>query len=391
MPEGLILFTAFEPSGDAHAAPVIAEILRRRTGLRIYACGGPKMEAAGASILERTVDLGAMGLHALRRIGAFRDHLGRMKNWVRGNRVVAHVAVDSPAANFPLARVLRRAGARVLHLVAPQLWAWAPWRLGGLRRLTSGVMCLLPFEERWFTERGVPARFIGHPSINRSLDQASIAAQVAALPAGAPRVAIFPGSRLHEVRHNAPLLADVYRGLRARHEGLAGIVAAAGPALEGPIRQSLGDLAGLHLASGAADAAIAWCDLALAVSGTVTLDIARQRRPMVGVYRTGRFSQVLARILVRTPYRLLPNIVAGRAIVPEFVPHVSGVGPVTAAAARLLEDRSAAEAQRRALDEVCRSFDGHDPAREAADLILASLGAAPGKGMEPRRTRRTRR
>ncbi len=137
--QGAILFTAFEPSGDAHAAPVIAELLRQSPGVRVYAWGGPKMEAAGATMLGRTADDGAMGLGALKRAGEVRREVRRIKQWIREYRVLAVVVVDSPAANFPVAKAVKRTGARIVHLVAPQLWAWGKWRIGKLRRLTDLV------------------------------------------------------------------------------------------------------------------------------------------------------------------------------------------------------------------------------------------------------------
>jgi len=168
--QGTVLVTAFEPSGDAHAAPVIAEIRRRAPQVQVVAWGGPKMEAAGATIIERSADDGAMGLSALSRVGAVRAHQAAIARWASAHRVNVHVPVDSPAANFPVALRMKARGVRVCHLVAPQLWAWAPWRLGKLRRCTDGVLCLLPFEEAWFRSRGVPARFIGHPVLNRPVD-----------------------------------------------------------------------------------------------------------------------------------------------------------------------------------------------------------------------------
>ena len=129
-----LLFTAFEPSGDAHAAPVIQELLRRVPGLKIYAWGGPLMAEAGAHIVQETGLDGAMGLNALAKVSAVRREIRRIRDWSKAYRVLAHVAVDSPAANFPICKEMKAHGARIVHLVAPQLWAWGGWRVGKLRR-----------------------------------------------------------------------------------------------------------------------------------------------------------------------------------------------------------------------------------------------------------------
>lgn len=370
-----ILFTAFEQSGDTLAAPIIRELKRRDPGLGLYACGGSQMEEAGAVLLDRTVDIAVMGLGALSRSLAFRRLVKRLKQWAGEHRLVAHVPVDSPAANFPLARVMRRSGARIVHLVAPQVWAWGRWRIGKLRRLTSVVMCVLPFEEQWFTQRRVPAKFIGHPSINRSIDLAELRQQTHGLPVGAPRLALFPGSREQEVRANTRLLADVYTELQGRHAGLRGVVVAANPHLATIIRRKIGVFpVGLHMITGSADTVITWCDLALAVSGTITLDITLQRKPMIGLYKTGWISWLLAKLVLRTPYKLLPNIIAEREVVPEFVPHAGGPMPIVDQATRFLLDSKNAAVQSEELHRVCLRFADHNPAREAAQLIMSVVG-----------------
>ena len=155
---GTVLFTAFEPSGDAHAAPVVKALRGLAPDLFVAAWGGPKLHEAGATVIERSADDGAMGLSALSRMGAVRRHAAAIDRWRSQHRVTVHVPVDSPAANFPIARRFKRSGVRVCHLVAPQLWAWGAWRLNKLRRCTDCVLCLLPFEEKWFRDRQISAK-----------------------------------------------------------------------------------------------------------------------------------------------------------------------------------------------------------------------------------------
>ena len=368
---GSILFTAFEPSGDAHAAPVISALRALAPGLRIYAWGGPHMEAAGAEIIEFSAKNAAMGLHAIGRAASVRQEIRRIRRWSKAYRVLAHVAVDSPAANFPICGIMRKTGARVIHLVAPQLWAWGSWRARKLRNVTDLVLCLLPFEEQWFRERGIPARFIGHPRLNRTIDRVALRDRMHGLPQGAPRVAIFPGSRAHEVKANIRLLSNIYIELQGRHSGMAGVIVAANAEMAKIIRKKMRVFAtGLHMTVGQVDSAVAWSDLCLAVSGTVTLDIARQQKPMIGVYKTGLATWIFGAILLRSRYRLLPNIIAGREIVPEYVPHIGGPGPIVRQATRYLQDSKKAAIQGEELARVCHRFVNKKPAEEAARLIV---------------------
>jgi len=370
---GAVLFTAFEPSGDAHAAPVIAELRRVAPEVPVIAWGGPRMQAAGATVVERSADDGAMGLSAASRIRAVRAHQAAIERWCAQHRVAVHVPVDSPAANFPVARRMKARGTRVCHLVAPQVWAWAPWRIRKLRRCTDCVLCLLPFEEKWFRERQVPALFIGHPVINREIDGAVTAARAAELPPGDPKILLLPGSRSSEVDRNLPLLLTAFASLQARFRKANAVLVAANDELLARVRSRIrGALpSGLSLIAGEIDAAIAWCDLAICVSGTVSLDLTRHAKPMVGVYKVSPVSAIGARALLTTPHRLLPNILAGERIVPEFVPHMGGAEPISRAAEALLTDQKRLRAATDALRRVLAPYRGHDPAREAAAAILA--------------------
>jgi lipid-A-disaccharide synthase len=379
----VILFTAFEPSGDAHAAPVIAALKERDPDLSICAWGGPRMADAGAQLIESTADDGAMGLGGFAKALTVRKHIKAIDAWSKDSRVVLHVPVDSPAANFPVSKILKPRGVRVAHLVAPQIWAWGPWRIHKLRRLTDLVMCLLPFEEEWFRSRQVPAKFIGHPVINRELDTASIAARMRTLPSGSPRVLILPGSRSGEVKANLRVLVKAFIELADRNRGTAGLICAANERIARMCRELIGDMpTGLHIIVNDIDdidAAIHWCDLALNVSGTVSLDLTRQQRPMVGVFRTGVVSWLGAKIMLRTPHRLLPNIIAQRRIVPEFVPAppwLSANAIVEAAMPFLRDSRNVAIAAEE-LRRVVLRFHGKHPAEQAADLILRLMDGRP--------------
>jgi len=313
-----------------------------------------------------------MGLNAVSRIGAVRAHQAAIARWTSAHRVAVHVPVDSPAANFPVALRMKSLGVRVCHLVAPQLWAWGPWRLGKLRRATDCVLCLLPFEERWFRERHVPARFIGHPVINRAI-AADATERAAELPPGAPRILVLPGSRSSEVRANLPILMRTLSELQTRFRKMTAVLVAANEDLLALVRERCGNAlpSGLSLVVGQLDAAVAWCDLALCVSGTVSLDLTRQARPMVAVYKVSPISWFGARLLLTTPHRLLPNILAGERIVPEFVPHMGGAAPVAKAAEELLTDQRRMRQASDGLRKVLSQYRGRHPAHEAADAILA--------------------
>ncbi|MEM7622214.1 MAG: hypothetical protein AAF235_03325 [Planctomycetota bacterium] len=397
----IILFTGFEPSGDDHAAAVARELLSRRPGLDIRAWGGPRLKEAGVQIIQETGKNAVMGVPGLSKIREHRRINADVEQWLDAHkgRVALHVPVDSPAANFPICEMAKRRGIRVLHLVAPQVWAWGGWRIKKLRRLTDFVCCLLPFEEAYFSKRGVPARFVGHPLFDHPLDEASLDAAIAAWPTGEPRVAIMPGSRPAEIEKNFPLLIAAYRSLAADYSGIAGAVAATTPEVAVRVRE----IAAATRPAGAAEAdgwpesleivirqtdeTVRWCDIALAVSGTVTLQIARQLKPMVIVFRTNRLLyESVARWLVQTEHFSLPNLIAGEEIVPELIPHFGGSEPILRRVIELIENETARQAQIDAMRTlIVPKFDARSAAQGAADAIerLTGLAEAPRSSPDP--------
>ena len=376
------LFTAFEPSGDALAASVIEQLKVLCPDEPIWALGGQRCKDAGADLLEHTTQQAAMFLESLKHIQSHRKRLVRLEQWLGEHRIRALVPTDSPAANWSICKLLRRSQpeAKIVHLAAPQLWAWAPWRIGKLRRLTDHVLCLLPFEPAWFGQRGVPATFVGHPLFaNRppttERDERSN---------GAPRLALLPGSRTTEIKRNWPTMLSICRTLQDRHAGLEAQVAVLDERVETMIRQindqnkpdaKLPDA--IELVVGKMHEVLDWCDLALVVCGTAVLEVSLYRKPMVAMYNVSLFERIghklTGRWLVTTDTFSLPNLISqwqgsGNAI-PEFAPHSGRPEPVLEAVEQLVVDPAMRSQQREDLTRVVASFAGGDFGH-AADRLL---------------------
>lgn len=378
-----VLFTAFEPSGDDHAAAVISRLRSIYPKLKIYAWGGRKMQAAGAEVVEITGDDAVMGLPGLAKIREHQRLNANIEEWLRDNQISVHIPVDSPAANFPVCKLTKAAGARVVHLVAPQLWAWAPWRIRKLRKLTDHVMCVLPFEQEWFRSRGVEATFIGHPLFDEKVDYAVLDEQIQSWTRGDQNVALMPGSRPSEMKKNFPLILGAYIKLNNEHAHMRGIVAATRKEIEPTLRQIAKDAGlewpnSLEIRFGSTDAVVRWCDMCMVVSGTVTLQIARQHKPMVIVYKLGRIAWTLiARWLIQPDFITLPNLIAGREICPELVPHFGGSEPIADRVVGLLEDQDAFTTQVRELEAIGKVYDEQHAAENAARIIARYAGLEP--------------
>jgi len=379
-PEDVTLFfTAFEPSGDDHASAVIRELRSRHPDMKIWAWGGPKMEAAGATIIRGAIDDAVVGVPGLKKINEHLSYNRKINRWLAKHEVDVHIPVDSPAANFPICKLTRERGIKVVHLVAPQLWAWGAWRIRKLARLTDHVLCLLPFEQDWFERRGVSATFVGHPVFDETPDLSMPPEVVDEFPTGEPRLAVLPGSRPAEIKHNWPLLLAAYRELKRRRPSLCGVVGATTPAVADRLRQMAERTGGwpddLSLVVSRTAPVIEWCDVALAVSGTVTLQIARQLKPMIVLYRTNPLAyHAVGRWIIETKMFSLPNVIAGRRIIPELVPYFGGPGRLVEEADKLLSDPDAQAEQRAQLQRLCALFHGKTAAVVAADTIEKIAG-----------------
>lgn len=378
-----VLFTAFEPSGDDHGAAVITRLREAYPKLKIYAWGGRRMQAAGAEVVQLTGDDAVMGMPGLAKIREHQRMNAEIEKWLRSHPVTVHVPVDSPGANFPVCRLTKAAGCRIVHLVAPQLWAWGPWRIRKLRRLTDHVMCVLPFEQDWFRARGVDATFIGHPLFDEPVDVQALDERIHDWMRGEQNIALMPGSRPAEMQKNFPLILGAYIKLNNEHKHMRGIVAATREEIEPELRRIAKEAGlewpdSLEIRFGSTDEVVRWSDLCMVVSGTVTLQIARQHKPMVIVYKLGRLAwSLIARWLIRTDYITLPNLIAGREICPELVPGLGGSAPIADRVVGLLEDQDAFNTQVRELESIGKVYDEQHAAENAARIIARYAGLEP--------------
>jgi lipid-A-disaccharide synthase len=380
------MLSAGEASGDLHGAGLCRELMRLQPGLRLAGMGGALMAAAG---MEQVVDSTRLavvgGSEALGRLPALWRAYRALTGELAARRPRALVVIDFPEFNFRLARMAHRAGVPVVYFIPPQLWAWRRSRVRIMARLVTRVLAVFPFEPPIYERAAIPVEFVGHPlldAIPAGLDR-SEARRRLGLGQGAdeaPVVALLPGSRREEVERLLPVMLDAAARLQAAAPSPTFLLALAPSADRGRIETAIAargpGAPALRILEQRTYEAMAAADVVLVASGTATLETALLGAPMVVCYRASRLTWIGARMLVRIPWISLPNIVAGRALVPEVLQGALSGERLAAEARRLLESAAAAQAQRAAFAELRGALGAPGVAARAARAVLGAARAA---------------
>ncbi len=347
------------------------------------------MQAAGCEPLWDMTGRSAMLLGVLGIAGEALGLFRRIDRLFAAGIADVFVPVDSPTFNLPVARRAKARGLPVVYFIAPQVWAWAEFRVRKVRRRTDRLAVILPFEEEYFRRHGVDAAYVGHPLIEslsrRIVDQQGVEHFRAS---GSPVVACLPGSRRHVVDEVLPGQIEVCRRIVARHPGAGFIFSAANEDLSRRIEAAIREVSGtfrFQVQTGRNAEAISAADLVLVASGTSTLEVAYYRRPMVVMYNASKWGyRLIARWLIRTKHLCLVNILAGRPLVPEFMPYYDSVDPIADAALAILGDSRRRETMVAGMDELIRRLGSHHVAEEAAGIVLDAWEAASRDGRRRR-------
>ncbi|MHC4983641.1 MAG: lipid-A-disaccharide synthase [Planctomycetota bacterium] len=319
-----IFMSAAEASGDEHAARLIEALRERIPSARFIGVAGEKMAEAGCEVLADLTKRASMLGGPILRLRYYVKTIRRVQQQIREIAPDVHIPVDSPAMNWHLAAAAKSVGSPVVYYIAPQVWAWAPWRVRKLARLTDCVACILPFEQRYLQDRGVNATYVGHPLFETLTEKPDKPPDLAeAWSQGTWRVAMLPGSRPAEIRHHSRALLAAARKITRRWPKSKCTFLTGSDSAADAVRRACRD-SEMNIAVGRMREMLARSHFAVAVSGTVTLEVAHFGVPMVVLYRTSRLFRVLHKVVGRwgvpTPHFSLVNILAGRRVVPELMP-----------------------------------------------------------------------
>jgi len=380
-----IFIVAGEPSGDALGGALIAALRERADpGLRVAGIGGEQMGEQGVSSLVPLSDLAVAGLaEVLPRAPLILRRVRETVQAIRQLRPHAVVTIDSSGFSWRIAQRLRRYGERLplIHYVAPMVWAWRPGRARRMARWYDHLMALLPFEPPYFQQVGLACSYVGHPVVESGADRGDAARFRAAHGIAADELVltVLPGSRGGEVRRLLPVFGAALRRL----ESMVGTFRVAVPTVANvadAVIAGVGDWPGRPIVLRGAEAkydAFAASRVAMAASGTVALELALARLPMVVAYRLNPLTEALLDRVLRVRQVNLINLILERPLVPELLGSDCSPERLAAAVAELVRDERVRSAHIEGYDQAVRRLGaaGPSPSRNAADRILEIIAA----------------
>lgn len=372
---------AGEISGDMHAAPVIRRLQKEMPECRCWGVGGDALRAAGMEILYDAKDMAVLGLtEVLKRYGFFRRVFRHLVQELEKRQPDAVLLVDYPGFNLRFARVAKRHGVKVIYYICPQVWAWHRSRIHRMARIVDRLLVIFPFEVDVFKHTALKVDFVGHPLVAAA--QAALAEPEISLPwpdSADNRIAILPGSRKQEVERILPAMLDAAHHLAKQRPSCGFIIATPSAQVASYVDEVLSHHPHRNIVSAVVvdktRHVLRQARAAMVASGTATLETALLGCPMIVVYKTAALTYFVGKRLIRVPYLGMVNLVAQRALCPEFLQGQAQPDKMAAALLPLLEDSPERSAMLAGLQEVAQELGEVDAAATAAASIQNELTA----------------
>jgi len=372
-----IYFVAGEASADNHAAALMCSLRELDADLQFIGRGGPQMrKIAGKQFKDWIDDAAVLGLwEVIRKYGYFREQFHETLNEIRESKPDAIVLIDYPGFNLRLARALRKQSPRqkIIYYISPQVWAWNRGRIKKMASLLDLMLCIFPFEADLYNKSGLRAVFVGHPMIER------LRTRKIDTERGRNLIGFFPGSRMREVRKIFPVMLESIPELQKQNRDIRFEVAAASEELAREMSEMLvqrgQNQQGIQIKVGETAGLMQRAFAGIVASGSATLEAAYFRLPFVLIYKVAWPTYLAARLVISVKYLGMPNVLADREVVPEFIQHRARPDAIVKAVRRLIEDADARDRMISEFDGIVGKLGEGGASDQAARAIIEEIGA----------------
>lgn len=371
-----VALVAGEASGDILGAELMAALKKQYSHITFMGVGGSRMEALGLTSMFAMERLSIMGLVEV--IGRIPELIKRRNKLVKDiikAKPDVFIGIDAPDFNLGIELKLHQAGIKTIHYVSPSIWAWKQKRVFKIKKACDLVLALFPFEVKFYEKYNIPVRFVGHPLADKIPLEVDSKKVRTALSVGKdqPVVALMPGSRETEVSRLAPIFFETAKLILSHYPEVQFILPCASHQRRQQIEALLeGVKLPLKLLDGHSHEALAACNVVLIASGTATLEALLYERPMVVAYKISSLTYQLAKHLVKTPYIALPNILAGRLLVPELIQEQAQPDKLFAALKPLLDGQTKEQTDNFKTIHLSLRQNASDKAAEAVLKLIKS-------------------
>lgn len=368
-----LYFVAGEASGDSRGAELMRALAERAQGLQFHGRGGPQMAALAEPGFQMWTDrAGVIGfIDVLKSYPYFKRQFEATLGEIEAFQPDAVVLVDYPGFNLRLAAALKKRGvkSRIIHYISPQVWAWHRSRMRQMARTIDLMLCIFPFEKPLYEKSGLKTEFVGHPMLD------SLRAKLTGGVRQTNVVGLFPGSRRREVRKIFPVMLEAAEELHRQRPELCFEAAAASEAvavlMQGYAREH--PAIACKISVGNSHQLMQRAAVGLVASGTATMEAAFFRLPFALVYRVAWLTYALGKRLIRVPWLGMPNLLAGREVVREFIQHNARPDLLAEEMLRLLGEKERSLFLND-MQEVIASLGEPGAAGHAAEAVLKELG-----------------
>ena len=372
-----IMIVAGEASGDLHGGNLVRAMQEKGQGLSFYGVGGERMKSAGVDLYADAADMAVVGLtEAVFKLPALLRVMRHLKASFKTERPDLVILIDYPDFNLPLARAAKRRGIPVLYYISPQVWAWRKGRIATIKKKVDRMAVILPFEEAFYRKAGVDVTFVGHPLLDevRKKYSRQEALNRFGLRDDATTVGILPGSRRSEVARILPEMLRACGILAGKISPVQFVLPLAGTLAPDFVRNILRQfpVAVNVIRDGVYDV-VAVADAAMVASGTASLETALLEIPMVVVYKVSALSYAVGRRFIRVDHICLPNIIAGRRVVPELIQDEATPERIASEIRELVVGRGKAMEMKAALAEIRKKLGTPGASRRTAEIALGIL------------------